>query len=247
MITEALPQYKRERASDAVYQIIRERILTHFFPPGMRLNLREVAEKIGVSMTPVKDAVNRLENEGLIEVRPQSGTYVTQIVADEVAEIFEIRMALECFAAERAVNYVDRASIEKLRRILDELEQPTPDEQARSAYVNRDFEFHTQIVALSNNKTLLEFYHGVDARIKVARMLYSNERWTRRVKQASSEHNEILERLQAKDGEGLVKALRRHLERVSRALVEDLRQLAEQECWPSQPRNGPAMERTSSS
>ena len=227
MITEELPRLKRERASDSVYQIIRDRILTHVFAPGERLNLRDLAEKIGVSLTPVKDAVNRLVSEGLIEVHPQSGTYVTEIVADEIGELYEIRMALECLAAERAVKFVDRSAIDRLQALLAELDQPTTDEQARSAYLNRDFEFHTSVVELSNNRKLIELYHSVDARIKVARLLYSNERWTKRVNQAGAEHQEILEKLKSKDAEGLVKALRRHIERVSRALVDDLRQLDE--------------------
>jgi DNA-binding GntR family transcriptional regulator len=220
-----LPRLNRERASDGAYQIIRDRILTHVFPPGEQLNLRDLADRMGVSLTPVKEAVNRLVSEGLIVVQPQSGTYVTEIVVDEIAEIFEIRRALECLAAEWAVKFVDEATIEDLRKILAELERPTTNDEARSSFINRDFEFHTRIVELSRNKKLIDLYRSVDARIKVARLLYSNERWTKRVVQASAEHSEILRRLEAKDAEGLVKALRGHIERVSRALVDDLRQL----------------------
>jgi GntR family transcriptional regulator, rspAB operon transcriptional repressor len=226
MITTELPRIVRERASDTVYQIIRDRILTHAFVPGERLNLRTVAGQLGVSLTPVKDAVNRLVADGLIDVQPQSGTYVTKIVADEIAEIFEIRMALECLAAERAVKRVTGSEVAALRRILEELEQPTTNEESRAQYINRDFEFHTKIVQLSGNGKLIELYQSVDARIKVARMLYSNERWTKRINPARAEHAEILQQLEARDAEGLVKALRRHIERASKGLVDDLRLLA---------------------
>src|SRR5215207_8491481 len=99
-----VPKIQRERASDAVYQILRDSILTHVFEPGERLNVLELAEKLDVSQTPLKEAVNRLAAEGLIEIYPRIGTYVTDISPTVLAETFEIRTALECLAAEKALE-----------------------------------------------------------------------------------------------------------------------------------------------
>ena len=81
-----LPQINRARASDSVYQILRDSILTQVFKPEERLNVKDLADKLGVSFTPLKEAINRLVAEGLIEINPRSGTYVTGINERDLAE-----------------------------------------------------------------------------------------------------------------------------------------------------------------
>src|SRR5438128_2713360 len=99
----ALPPLARRRATDEVYDVMRRSILTNVFRPGQRLPIEEIANQLGVSLTPVRHAIQQLATEGLIEIRPRSGTFVASLDVQDIAETFDIRRALECLAAEGAV------------------------------------------------------------------------------------------------------------------------------------------------
>ena len=147
-----LPQLKRERASDSVFNILRESIVTQVFPPGQRLNVKDLAEKLGVSMTPVKEAISRLATEGLVEVRPRSGTFVTEVAPDDVIETFELRAALECLAAEKALERMTPDNVARLKELLTEMERPANTEKERAAHDRKNVEFHNLIIELSGNR-----------------------------------------------------------------------------------------------
>src|SRR5579864_8576981 len=95
---------QRERAVDSVYQAMRQAIVTCVIKPGELLNVEDLAEKFGVSLTPVRGAIQQLATDGLIEIRPRSGTFVAGLHRQEIDETFKIRCALECLAAEEAVQ-----------------------------------------------------------------------------------------------------------------------------------------------
>src|ERR1039457_4290391 len=108
-----MAKLQRDRLVDAVYQSLRQAILDSSIPPSERLNVEELAQKLGVSLTPVRHAVQQLATEGLVEIKPRSGTFVTQLSAQNVEETLEIRRALECLAVETAIEKITR---EDLRR-----------------------------------------------------------------------------------------------------------------------------------
>jgi DNA-binding transcriptional regulator YhcF (GntR family) len=108
-----IAKLQRDRLVDAVYQSLRQAILDSTIPPSERLNVEELAQKLGVSLTPVRHAVQQLATEGLVEIKPRSGTFVTQLSAQNVEETLEIRRALECLAVETAIEKITR---EDLRR-----------------------------------------------------------------------------------------------------------------------------------
>ena len=82
-----LPRVTRERASDSVFEVLRDGILTQVFKPGERLNIPDLAARLDVSLTPVKEALNRLAAEGLVRIRPRSGTFVAELSPEDVAEM----------------------------------------------------------------------------------------------------------------------------------------------------------------
>jgi DNA-binding GntR family transcriptional regulator len=81
-----LSRLKRERASDEAYEALRNGILGRMFKPGERLQVEEIADQLGVSLTPVRQAIQSLAAEGLIDIRPRSGTYVAQLSARDIRE-----------------------------------------------------------------------------------------------------------------------------------------------------------------
>ena len=116
----SIPKYKeappeltriaRRRISDDVYDQIREAILERTFQPGERLSIPDLARRFDVSQMPVRQAVGRLHDEGLVDVRPRSGTFVAQAEERDIAETFDIRRALERLAAESAVVNASEAT-----------------------------------------------------------------------------------------------------------------------------------------
>ena len=223
-----VPKIHRERASDAVYQILRDSILTHVFEPGERLNVLELAEKLDVSQTPLKEAVNRLAAEGLIEIYPRIGTYVTDISPTVLAETFEIRTALECLAAEKALEKLTPDILKRFRQLADDLDRPLNTEKDRALHEQKNSEFHGLLVELSGNRKLVEMYASLHAHIKIARVHYSRQGWESRQAEEKKEHRLILQALESSDLSGLVSTLRQHIGRAAEALISDVKKASEQ-------------------
>jgi len=218
-----ISQVRIERASDSVFQILRESILTQVFRAGERLDIKDLTVKLGVSLTPVRDAINRLAAEGLIEIRPRSGTFVSDLSADEVADTFDVRMALECLAAEKMISRISTQHIEVFRELIADLEKPVTSERERIFHERKNVELHNLIVELSGNRKLIDLYRGLNAHIKIARIHYSREGWTQRIEQEKSEHRTILDAIEKRDLASLVQALRQHIQHASVGLVEDIK------------------------
>ena len=112
-----LPSLPRQRASDSVYQALRTPSSPDRSRPASASTSRTSRSSSASASTPVKDALTRLEAEALIEIRPRSGTYVTAVSPEDVAETFELRCALECLAAEKALARIAPADIDRLRTL----------------------------------------------------------------------------------------------------------------------------------
>jgi GntR family transcriptional regulator, rspAB operon transcriptional repressor len=217
-----LPKLDRTRASDSVFEVLRDSILTRVFRPGDRLDVKAVATQLGVSPTPVKDAINRLAAEGLIDVRPRSGTYVAEISPQAVAETFEIRRALECLAAETLVERLTPQLILRVNKIHEALERPVDTENARREHDQKNIELHLLIVEGSGNQRLLELYHSLNAHLTIARVHLRRRPDAARLEQERREHAAIVDALIARDAKRLVEALGQHIRRAGQALVEDV-------------------------
>src|SRR5262245_16990793 len=119
-----LPALARKRATDEVYDVLKRSILANVFTPGQRLPVEEISKKLGVSLTPVRHAIQQLATEGLIEIRPRSGTFVASLDTRDIRETFDIRRALECLAAETAVRNVTDEQLRTARRLVWALSEP---------------------------------------------------------------------------------------------------------------------------
>jgi DNA-binding GntR family transcriptional regulator len=217
-----LPKLDRTRASDSVFEVLRDSILTRVFRPGARLDVKAVANQLGVSPTPVKDAITRLAAEGLIDVRPRSGTFVAEISPQAVAETFEIRRALECLAAETLVPRITPELIARFEKLIDALELPVDDDDSRRLHDENNVEFHLLLVEASGNQRLLELYHSLNAHLTIARIHLRRRPDAGRLDQERREHRAIVDALAARNAKRLVEALGQHIKRAGVALVEDV-------------------------
>lgn len=219
-----LPPLPRARASDSVFDILRENILGRGFLPGDRLDVRALANQLDVSLTPVKDALTRLAAEGLIEVRPRSGTFVAELAPEAVGETFEIRRALECLAAQHVVRRVTPELQSRFEAIVTAMERPVSSERDRTEHERKNVELHTLLIEASGNRRLAELYRSLNAHLTIARIHSRRKPDDTRLEQERREHRAILDALAARDAAKLVDALDRHIRRAGDALVEDVRE-----------------------
>jgi len=218
-----LTRLTRQRASDEVYQALRHSILSHSFSPGERLQVDEIANKLGVSLTPVRQAFQQLWTEGLVEIRPRSGTFVAQLTAQDVEETFDLRTALECLAAERAVARVTPEQCAEFRRLLSELSRPVVNEDDRKRHERDNRCFHKLLIEASGNRRLAESYEGMNAHLQIVRVHSRQTDWAERLQIEQAEHEEIVGALEARDLPRLQTALRNHIQRARVSLIEGLR------------------------
>lgn len=113
---------KFHTVEDMTQSFIREAIVTGTFPPGQRLNLDEIAATLGVSRMPVRNGLRQLESEGLIEVSPYRGARVSVLDPSEIAEIYELRVLLECYLLDQLMDKLDDELLDRLESIVGQLE-----------------------------------------------------------------------------------------------------------------------------
>jgi GntR family transcriptional regulator, rspAB operon transcriptional repressor len=218
-----LVKISNERVGDMVYQMLRQSILDQTFRPGERLQLDQLAAKLGVSATPIKDAVNRLAQEGLVDLHARKGTFVSLISVDDLAETLEIRCALECLAAAKAAKTATPEDIQEFAEMVAQMDVPIEDEHQRASHEQINLTFHQKLMELSRNRKLIKLYKSLNAHITVARVHYASQAWRERLVQEAREHHLILSALERRDGPGLTEALRSHIEGASQALIDDIR------------------------
>ena len=227
-----LARIQRKRATDEVYEAMRQAIVTRVFKPGERLAVEDIAQKLGVSLTPVRHALQQLSTEGLIEIHPRSGTYVTNVSPQDIEETFELRCALECLAGERAISRIQPEQTARLRQLLHALAQPVTGESALIDHERANSELHQILIEASGSRRLAELYDSLNAHIKIAR-IHSSETngtrpadWQARLDEEQREHEAIVRAIEAKDGAALTSALRKHIYRAKDTLVNSLKALA---------------------
>jgi DNA-binding GntR family transcriptional regulator len=218
-----LTRIARRRVSDDVYAQIRSAILERQFLPGERLSIPDLAARFDVSQMPVRQAIGRLNDEGLVEVRPRSGTFVAEVDERDIADTFDIRRALERLAAETAVGNAKDKDIADLDDLVRRMDATFGERNDPEGHDRLNSEFHRRIIRLSSNQKLLEMYDQLNAHLKIARVHLSSHDWSTRVEREQVEHREIVDALRRRDADMLDEALSRHISRSKQALTGDIR------------------------
>ena len=199
------------------YEQIRRRILDNAWPPGHRALEQEVALALGMSRTPVREALLRLQGEGLVQVIPRHGMRVLPVSPNDMREIYQILTALECMAAELLAR---RLPSDK------ELEPLVADTKAMDkalkaddlgAWAAADERFHAHLVDLAGNRQLQATVLNYWDRAHRARMFTLKLR--PKPVNSTREHMQLVEHLRSGDAEGAARVNRAHRERASRELL----------------------------
>lgn len=230
----SLRQVNHTRLSDQAYEVLRDSILRRELPPGHRLDLDDLQSQLGISRTPLKEAISRLATEGLITVVPRRGSYVTELTAQDVAERFDVRHILELGAVDEIVANLTDEHLENLREVYADLEALTTPEGITSDYfgfLDKDREFHRAMLRIAGNHLLLEIYEGLNIHLQVAKVFYMAR--DKRTSLVGYEHREILKAMEARDAEGLRETLREHIQSAKQAVVSGIETQYEPSSEPS--------------
>ena len=153
-----LDEYKPLR--DVVFENLREAIVEGGLKPGQRLMEVQLAEQLGVSRTPVREAIRKLELEGLVVMIPRKGAYVANMSLKDVIDVLEIRASLEGLAASLAAERITDEDIKKLENIVEEFKNSI-NELDVEALLRKDVEFHECICKATNNKKLHQLMNSL--------------------------------------------------------------------------------------
>jgi DNA-binding GntR family transcriptional regulator len=216
------PQIDHTALSEQVYLILRTKILKHELEFGEKVLIDEIASRLGVSRTPVKDAVNRLALEGLVEKVARRGTFVTRLALQDVVELFDLRLLLELYAAEKVLEKgkVDLLLPEMERCIANIDRAANSDGPDYDAYMSWNRDLHLSLIRLADNNHLLQMYKSLNIHIQVTRINYSHS--IEDVAQTQQEHWAIYEAFKNGDGEQVKEAISTHVNTAKTAVLKIL-------------------------
>jgi DNA-binding GntR family transcriptional regulator len=217
----AAPPHRRANGSrhpnlhDTVVSRLRDLIIEGGLAPGARLHERQLCDNLGVSRTPLREALKVLASEGIVELLPNRGARVARLDESDIENMFEVMGALEALAGTLACRRIGEAELAEIGALHYEM---------MAQYIRRDLPayfrlnqaIHAAIVAAAGNPILAATYHNLAARMRRARYLanLSDERW----QHAVAEHAAILDALRDRDGPRLAQLLAEHLRNKSAVL-----------------------------
>lgn len=217
---------QRRNLGADVYRVLWDRILGRQLHPGDKLSDLRLSEELGVSRTPVREALHRLEKDGVVIAEPNRGFFVASYDRRDIEEIYELRAALESFALRHAAIVVApaefRHQLDELDRVARLLQEATTDADRTAAsdeFLAVDRGFHTFLLEHSNNRRLVATLDALWAQIAVfqkAGLMIAG--W---VDKALDEHRVILNSLIAGDTDAAAKALEMHIQNIQERVLAD--------------------------
>lgn len=187
---------------EKTYEVIRNQIIKGELRPGGRLLVVELAQSLGVSRTPVKDALNRLAAEGLLQRLKRKGFLVSLLDSRDVAELMDVRLMVELAAAERGIDMVEEGDLDRMRCLVGEMEQLIDDSGRYTdfaEYSARDCDLHLAAVGTARNRRLTEIYKQLNLHTYIVRVHYASRMESRLARTITEDHKTILRAFESRD------------------------------------------------
>lgn len=195
--------------SDQIYLLVRRAIVTGKLAPGTAVNEIEIAERLGTSRTPVREAVKKVEEEGLIDVRAQAGTFVTPISRRQVQEAYIIRIALERESVRHAAEKISDEQVQRLRDNID-LHALSVKRSRFEEAINHDDAFHRLIAEVNGYAMLWKVVDMTKAQMDRCRLLSLPSPGAGET--TILQHGAVVDALEAHDPDAAERAISTHLE-----------------------------------
>ena len=203
---------------EIVYEQLKRQILTGEITPGTRMMEVELADEMGVSRTPVREAIRKLEKEGLVTIEPRRGAYASDISVKDMVDTMEVREHLESLAASLAAQTMSDEQRAELEHIANEYTKAIHDNNMEEM-IHYDELFHKGIVNASGNKTLIQISESVQELALRFRYLYYDD--LSRYGSMPMEHKEILEAIENNDPETAKEYAKNHVKKLKDFVIRE--------------------------
>jgi DNA-binding GntR family transcriptional regulator len=205
----------RKNLKDMVYQMLKQRILNGEYKPGDQLLIEKLVQQLRISRTPIKEAINQLQAEGIVDIFSQRGTFITSLSAEDIQDTFDVRKALELSALEKLIDNLDGKDEVELKKWLREPDgKQAADRRSLKLY---DLNFHKYIIGASKNKELIRVYDTLFTKIQ---MVLTHPSQTEQIKLWTNEHAAIIKNILKKDVVKAKEALCKHLDQACNRLIQ---------------------------
>jgi len=205
--------------AERVYEKIKDRILEENLSPDTRLISDQLAEEMGVSRTPVKEALLRLEKEGFVVSVPRRGIYVKKFSAAEIKEIYEIREVLEVLAVRLAAPLINEKQARAMLKTCDDFQKFVKRKDVRSC-LKIDFEFHKLLIRASRNSKLFEMISSFNLQL-LSIFVKGPQYWSHALHYIE-QHMSIIDALSNHDSDLAQKLLREHIREGERLILSSM-------------------------
>ncbi|SKC58543.1 GntR family transcriptional regulator [Maledivibacter halophilus] len=202
---------------EIVFEHLRKCILSGELEPGERLMELQLAESLGVSRTPVREAIRKLELEGLVEMVARKGAYVADVSIKDILDILEVRMFLEGLAAYLAAERMTDKEIDKLKEILKKFEDEL-DIMEKEDIIQLDIKFHDMIVKGSQNNKLMHIVQGLQEQFQRFRIIYFNE--YNEYEDIKKYHRAIFDAIRERDSKKAQEYAQTHVEMIEESIIK---------------------------
>lgn len=203
---------------EVVYDELKRRIMTGQIPPGTRMMEIELSESFGVSRTPIREAIRKLEKEGLATIEPRRGAYASLISVDDMIGVLVVRADLEGLAAELASQNMTDEEYQEIVKINDAYEQAIKDNDTDSI-IAHDEAFHKAVVAASKNSALVQL--GGEAQSMALRFRYLYYEDFSRYKNMPNEHQAIIDAIRSGNARRAREVASAHVSRLKEFVIKE--------------------------
>lgn len=210
------PFLSRVSLPTQIYQLLKRRIVTNDLALGLKLTEQQLAKELGVSRTPIREALNRLIQDGLVTASPGRGAFVATFQPYDIVEFFEVREALEGMAARLAASRITREALTRLRRQL-EAGVAHGERDGYTGYLEADRKFHEAVTSASGNRHLCQLMGALRERIQILR--HRSVVLPGRARKSFQEHLNIIEALSRHDQAVAEERMRAHIRNVKEDLI----------------------------
>lgn len=205
--------------NERVYNFIKTNIINLTYPPGYNLKLAKLSKQLGISPTPIKDALFKLAGEGLIDIAPRKGTYVRELSLNDIREILQIRIILETAVVESIAENITDEQLSGLETIHAQMISFTfveNDSKVYRDYLDLDGQFHILLFQILGNQQLLTIYRNLNSHIQICRFKLLDK--TGKNPTTNSEHMAILNALQERNPAKAKQAMLKHLQSIEASI-----------------------------
>ena len=205
---------------DVVFNTLRQAILTGDLKPGERLMEIHLANKLGVSRTPIREAIRKLELEGLVTMIPRRGAEVAQITEKSMNDVLEVRRAMDALCVELACERISEEELDALKGACDHFEEAVKGGDIK-VIAKADVALHDIIVQATGNRRLVQLINNLSEQMYRYRFEYLKD--TSRHQSLIEEHRMIYENIVKKDKEAASQAAKLHIDNQEMAIISQIR------------------------